>query len=270
MKTRLAVLTVLTLVTMQLRAAETAALPEPGPEEGGLRMRLVVAPRTDPGREGYDVRVDLLNTSERAITLRTAWEYEEAGDLKDYIEAATSIECVPTVQRWMGQIMQGHRKAPQLKHVLNPGSVLSARWQTEGRRLKNRVTNPLDAQNPELPLPGLYSVHATVKIIADERTVPLRSNEQLVSVGRSRAMPKSTYGQLFQVEADLKTASLSLGSLQKTEPGDQFEYNSMVGHGRLTVTTVTPTYSIGKLEVLSPTNRTTQLNGMGVTLVQKK
>lgn len=270
MKTRLSVITLLILVTMQLRAAETAPLPEPGPEEGGLRMRLVVAPWTGTGREGYDVRVDLLNASERSITLRTAWEYEEVGDLNDYIEAATSIECVPAVQRWVGQIMQGHRKGPQLKHVLNPGEVFSARWQTEGRRLKNRVTNPLDAQNPELPLPGLYSVHAMVKVIADERAVPLRSNEQLVSVGGSRAMPKSTHGALFQVEPDLKTASLNLGSLQKIEPGDQFEYNSMVGHGRLTVTTVQPTYSIGKLEVLSPTNRTTQLNGMGVTLVQKK
>ena len=270
MKTQPPILTLLVLLTMPLPAAETAALPEPGPEDGGLRMRLVVAPRTNTGKEGYQVRVDLLNTSERAITLHTAWKNDEAGDLKDYIDAATSIECVPAVQRWMGQVTQGRRKAAQPEHVLKPGQVLSVRWQTEGRRLKNRVTDPLDVQNPELPLPGLYSIHATVSVIADGRTVPLRSNEQLVSVGGSRAMPKSTFGQLFQVEAEGRTALLSLGSMQKIEPGDLFEYNTMAGHGRLTVTTVKPTCSIGKLEVLSPTNKTPQLDGMGVTLVQRK
>jgi len=59
MKTRLLILTLLFLVTLNLRAAEPAALPEPGPEDGGLRMRLVVVPRTDASNEGYDARVDL-------------------------------------------------------------------------------------------------------------------------------------------------------------------------------------------------------------------
>ena len=98
MNIRLQIPALLILVTLHLRA-EIAALPEPGPEDGGLRMRLVVVPRTDAGKDGYDVRMDLLNTSERAITLRAGWESEEGGDLKDYIEAATSIECVPAVRR---------------------------------------------------------------------------------------------------------------------------------------------------------------------------
>jgi hypothetical protein len=95
MQSRLLILTLLILVTLHVRAAETAALPEPGPEDGGLRMRLVVAPRTDTGQEGFDVCVDLLNTSERAITLRAGWRHADAGDLNDYIDAATSIDCVP-------------------------------------------------------------------------------------------------------------------------------------------------------------------------------
>src|ERR1035437_5013439 len=113
MKTRIPILALLVLVASHLSAAENTALPEPGPENGGLRMRLMVASRTDTSKEGYEVRVDLLNTSERTITLRAAWEYEEAGDLKDYIDAATSIECVPAVQRWMGQIREVPRQAPQ-------------------------------------------------------------------------------------------------------------------------------------------------------------
>ena len=161
-----------------------------------------MAPRAERGKEGYEVRVDLLNTSERAITLRAGWRNDDAGDLKDYIDAATSIECVPPVRRWMGGVIVGRRKSPQPEQVLEKGAVLSVRWQTQGRHLKNRVTNPNEVQNPEFPFPGLYSVHATLNVITSERTVPLRSNEQLVSVGGSRALPKSTLGQLAQVEAD--------------------------------------------------------------------
>jgi hypothetical protein len=216
------------------------------------------------------VRVDLLNTSERAITLRAAWKYEETGDLKDYIDAATSIECVPAVRRWTGQIMAERRKSPQPEQALKPGVVLPVRWLTEGRHLKNRVVDPFTVQNPEFPLPGLYSVHATLTVIIGERSVRLRSNEQLVSVGGSRVMPKSTFGQLFQVEADGKTALLSLGSLHKIETGDQFEYHTMREQGKLIVTTVNPDFSIGKLEVLFPTNGTPPARGMEVTLHQKK
>ena len=104
MKTRNLILALLILVTPYLRAAETAALPEPGPEDGGLRMRLAVTPRTDTTNDGYEVRVDLLNVSDRAITLRAGWTRDDAGDLKDYIDAATSMECVPAVRRWMGGV----------------------------------------------------------------------------------------------------------------------------------------------------------------------
>lgn len=270
MKTRLLILTLLFLVTLNLRAAEPAALPEPGPEDGGLRMRLVVVPRTDASNEGYDARVDLVSTSEQPITLRAGWGGENEGDVKDYIDAATSIECVPAVQRWMGQVGMGHRKSPQPEQVLKPGAVFSVRWQTEGRHLKNRVTNPTVVHNPEFPFPGLYSVHATVHVITSEGTVALRSNEQLVPVGGSRVMPKSTLGQLSHVEADGKRAMLSLGSLQKIKPGDQFEYKFMSAQGKLTVTTVKPDYSWGNLEVIFPTNGTPPARLTEVTLIQKQ
>src|SRR5437763_11871212 len=124
------ILTLIILVAPLMRAAETSALPEPGPEDGGLRMRLVVVPRIETHKEGYDVRVDLLNTSERAITLRAGWEHDEEGDVKDYINAATSIECVPAVRRWVGGVRQGHRKSPQPEQLIEKGAVLSLRWQT--------------------------------------------------------------------------------------------------------------------------------------------
>ncbi len=268
MKTRF--LTLLTLATLQLHAADTAPLPEPGPEDGGLRMRLIATPRTDAGKEGFDVRVDLLNTTARAITLRAGWTRDDAGDLKDYIDAATSIECVPAVAKWMGGVQMTYRKAPQPEQVIKPGEVLTVRWQTEGRHLKNRVTNPNEVQNPEFPFAGLYSVHATVNVITTDRTVMLRSNEQLVSVGGSRAMPKSTLGELWQVDADAKTAMLGLGSLHKVEPGDQFEHLTKGDYWKLIITKVEPTYSTGNLEMLRPARLTPPARGMEVTLIQKK
>lgn len=270
MKKQLTTLTLILLVTLHVQAAETAALPEPGPEDGGLRMRLVVAPRADTGKEGFDVRVDLLNTSERSITLRAGWTDDEAGDLKDYIDAATSIECVPAVRRWMGGVRVGQRKLPQPEQVLEKGAVLSVHWQTEGRHLKNRVTNPNEVQNPELRFPGLYSVHATVKVITSEGTVQLRSNEQLVPVGGSHAMPRSTLGRLLEVAVDGKTALVSLGSLQKIKPGDQFQYSSKLEQGTLTVTAVKPDFSMGKLEILFPSNAAPPVRGTEVTLIEKK
>ena len=269
MKTLPPICTLLILVTLHVRAADNAAQPEPGPEDGGLRMRLEVAPRTDTVKEGYDVRVDLLNTSERSITLRAGWTRDDAGDVKDYIDAATSIECFPAVLRWMGGVPEGRRQTPQPEEVLKPGAVLSVRWQTEGWHLKNRVTNANEVQNPEFPFPGLYSVHGTLHIVANERTVALRSNEQLVPVGGSRGLPKSTLGQLLQVDAEGKTALLGLGALQKIEPGDQFEHNSKGGSWKLTITKVEPSYSVGTLEWKSEARLTPPVRGSQVTLVKK-
>lgn len=94
----LPLLTLLVAVALPLWAAEAVTQPEPGPEDGGLRMRLLVVPRTDILEGGYEVRVDLINVSDRALALRAGWTGDDAGDLKDYLDAATSIECVPAVQ----------------------------------------------------------------------------------------------------------------------------------------------------------------------------
>ena len=258
----------LILTTLPLQAAETEALP--GPENRGLRLRLAVAPRAEAGREGFDVRVDLLNTSCRAITLRAAWPDDDVGDLKDYIEATTSIECFPAVRRWSGGVLRRERTSPQPEHVLEAGAILSVRWQTEGRRLKNRVTNPNEVQNPEFPYPGLYSVHATLNVITKEGAVLLRSNEQLVPVGGSHAMPKSTLGHLLQVETDWSTAIVDLGARQKVEPGDQFEHLSKGDSWQLTIVKVEPNHSLGKLEMRSPGRLDPPIRGAEVTLMRKK
>jgi hypothetical protein len=69
------------------------------------------------------------------MTLRAGWRNDDAGDVKDYIEAATSIESVPAVSPWIGGVRKTRRTLPQPEYLLNAGEVLSVRWQTQGRHL---------------------------------------------------------------------------------------------------------------------------------------
>jgi hypothetical protein len=156
--------------------------------------------------------------------------------------------------------MLPYRTTPQPEYLLKAGQVLSVGWHSEGRRLKSKVTDPNRVQNPEFPFPGLYSVHALLKIDTGDRTLLLRSNEQLVSIGGSRESPKHSYGQLLGVDADTKIATLGLGSLHKIEAGDEFQIRTgMTDFWKLTITQVAPESSTGGLESLpraglNPTN----------------
>lgn len=118
-------------------------------------------------------------------------------------------------------------------------------------------------------------MHATLDVITSERTVWLRSNEQLAPVGGSRAMPKHTVGQLLQVQGEKKTAMVGLGSLHKIESGDQFEIGHPKGmHWKLTITHVEPRLSSGTLELLTrstyPPYSNPPLPNMEATLIRRK
>ena len=148
MKSRLLLLlALLFFAALRPGLAEPAAL-EPGPENGGLRLRLTVVPNA----EGFEVRVELVNVSKQAIILRADWRGRggQNGDLQAFVEAATSIETDPPITPWMGQVMQGPAPSPQPEQVLAAGDVLALSWKTLGRHLKNGVTDPLTVQ-PRVP-----------------------------------------------------------------------------------------------------------------------
>ena len=267
------------LTPLAMGCGDDPALPEPGPESGGLRMRLVVAPRTDAGAEGYDVRLELINVSGQATILRSDWGglRGDGGDLQAYVEAAASIETYPPIEPWIGQVMVGTPKSPEPEHVLPAGETLTLKWQTDGRRLKNKVTDPNAVQNPEFPTPGLYAVHATVVLPITDRTVLLRSNEQLVRVGGSVALPKHTYGALSFVDAEKKIAQVNLGSLHRIEMGDEFRIGFRMGDlWKLTISKVELGNSTGSLELLPPVSANPArpapvlpVRGMSATLIPK-
>jgi hypothetical protein len=267
------------LLTPLLRALAESP-PEPGPESGGLRMRLVVTPRSEIGKDGYDVRLDLINVSGDAIILRADWGGLRGsdGDLQAFVEAATSIETWPVIAPWIGQVAVGTPKSPEPEQVLPAGETLTLKWQTDGRRLKNKVSDPNAVQNPEFPTPGLYSVHATLVLPITDRTVLLRSNEQLVPIGGSNALPKHTYGALTFVDPEKKTAQVNLGSLHKIELGDEFRIGYRMGDvWKLTVSKVELRESTGALDLLSPAGvnparqpLTPLASGLPATLIPKK
>jgi hypothetical protein len=233
-------------------SASTAEQPEPGPENSGLRLRLVVTPDAKSGKEGYDVRLDLLNSSKQDITLRANWWYEaDKGDVKDYLEGSVGIDAFPPCAIPGAQVPIGNRTSPQPRLVLKAGKVLPMSWHADGRRLKSREYAPSFAHNPELPFPGLYSVVATLKINRGDHDILLRSNEQLVPVGGSRAAPKFTRGPLWETSPTNQTARLGLGSLQQVEVDDEFRIEiGRMQVWKLTITNVAPESSYGRLVLM--------------------
>lgn len=153
------------LVEFAFFAEAEPALPEPGPERGGMRLRLMVSPEPQLTNEAYRVRLDVLNVTDQSITLVAEWPHEnDRGDFSEYLESEVSIETFPEIIRWMGQSWVGHRESPQPQYTLDAHKTLTLEWTTVGKRLKNKVTHILYTKNPIFPTDGLYSVHATVKL----------------------------------------------------------------------------------------------------------
>jgi hypothetical protein len=237
---------------LTLQAPAEVAAPEPGPEAGGMRLRLLVTPKPDGGNEGYDVQMDLISVSREAIPLRLkARTSRTQGNFTELLEAGASIESYPAIEPWMGQLQGefGEKPEPKPDYTLNAGEMVTVKWHAPARHLKNKVSNPLEVQDPEFAENGLYSIHASLVLEVKGRPVLLRSNEQTIAVGGSQALPKHTYGVLRDASRKDNTAMLGLGSLHKVAVGDQFLIRTgLIGMSwTLTITQLGDEYSYGTL-----------------------
>jgi len=206
-------------------ASAGEALPEAGPENGGLRLRLLVSTRTGATNETYSVRADLFNVTDQPLMVAADWPYDsDKGEFKDYFESAVSIETTPKIMSWGVQVMMDNRKTPQPTVVLQPKGTLSAEWESSGRRLKNKLTRPYEVRNPYFPTDGLYTVHAELKVRVSgaDQPILLRSNEQSVPVGGDSRSPKFPLATVTAVSEDTKLATIDLGSLHGIEVNDEF------------------------------------------------
>ena len=201
------------------RDTESETLPQPGPENAGLRLRLVVTSERVSNEDVHHVRLDLINATDQELTVSTDWPHENEGDFEEYFESATSIHTYPEVMDSGIQVLRDTRESPQPRHTISAQEMLTVQWTTHGRQLKNKVTRPTDNPNPSFPSAGLYSVHAGFAVPVDSgaagdiRPVVLRSNEQLVSVGGSMHAPKQAVVQVYNVAADHSTCEIGVGSI---------------------------------------------------------
>ena len=221
------------------------------------------------------MQADLQNASGEIITLHALhWRSERhEGGFQEYLESALSIESYPAIEPWLGQVMAELPGAvAEQEYTLKAGETLSVKWQTTGRHLKNKVSNPLQVQNPEFTQSGLHSVHASIIIMTAGGPVRLFSNEQLVPFGGSREAPKHTYGPLWWTDEPTRTATLGLGSLDKVVQGDRFLIQSgTIGRTwTLIITNVETSESSGRLEPsrVNPTP-TFPSRGTYAALIQK-
>lgn len=237
-------------------SARAENAPEPGPENGGLRLRFRVTPRPGQGGQaGFDVQLDVLNVSQQNIRLQTAWESNDAGDVPEYLQAIAELETMPVFAPEHGATgAMEARTEPQRTYDLKAGESLPLRWNASGRRLKNtsgeRAVSILGS-NPQFEEPGLYSVRALLDVPTASGTVRLRSNEQLVSIGGSLRAPKPTAARIENVARNGQTARIDLGELDQVATGDQFEFLSKTSSWRITITESHRHSSEGTLELIS-------------------
>lgn len=247
MKTHIAAAAAIVLGLLVPRTAESQ-LPEPtrlarpstaGPIQAGLRLGYTVEARPLTMGEAFDVRVELINTTDRPLTLVSDWPHDQQGDFRDYVASATSIWTHPDIMVWGIQVMEDRREIAQSELTLGPHGTLSVTWTATNGRLKNHTIRPNTIRNPYFPSDGLYSTHAEllVRVVTakssdarpDEarhepahRSVLLRSNEQLVAIGESERAPKAAIATVQTVDLSAETAQIDLGTRHGLEVGDEF------------------------------------------------
>ena len=138
-------------------------LPEPGPENGGMRLRFIVVPERKGTSETYQVRLDVINVTDQPIRLMGDWPSDSnSGDYKEYLRSDVSFQMEPPIRKWPLQVGVAERKSPQPEYTLNAKETLTVEWKSSGRQLKNKEIHYHENHNPIFPTDGLYFVHATL------------------------------------------------------------------------------------------------------------
>lgn len=231
----------------------TELLPQAGPEQGGLRLRLTVSPVRHGSNESYTVRAELINVATNPLTVSALWAFDgDKGDFKDYFEAALSIETDPKIVLFAAQVVMDHRTTPQPTMVIPANGTVSLEWKSSGRRLKNKLTRPTEVMNPYFPTEGLFSVRAEFKVAVSglDQPVLLRSNEQLVPIGGSSRAPKASSARVIATAPEKNQATLDRGALNGVEAGDKFLVRTgFADFWLLTVTSVEDRWSTAVMKI---------------------
>ena len=223
-------------VVLTLAATARAQTPEPGPENGGLRLKFVIV--QNERRGSHTMNLELLNTGAKPVVLIGMWDYEnDKGDYAAWFKDSVAFVTYPEVQPELFQTAGMERKSPQPTCELKPGKSMSVSWPADGDKLREDVCVP--GTTPIFPSAGLYGIRASIPVLTKDGMVLLVSNEQSMEVGGVRTLPKFATGHVRSVNKDKNTVCIDLGSIQKIEKGDVFRIRvSLEASWQLTITNV--------------------------------
>jgi hypothetical protein len=217
------------LLLVPVLAVAEDQLPEPGPENKGLRLRLLVENDISMVDE-HTVSVEILNVSDKAITL-----VGSAGvkSFEDHLPGATTFNVYPAVLSHGFQIGVGDDPArPEV--TIMPAKSFLAKWPIKGRLLSAHHK----CWGLSFPTSGRFDIRAELtldlKVEGEVRPVidldnetrsriHIWSNSQPFVVGGSNKAPKGCVGTVIMGDAEKKTVFLDgLGTFNDTQPGDRF------------------------------------------------
>ena len=200
-----------------------------GPVNHGLRLGLQVRDADS------DIQLRLKNVSDRPITLVTQWTYErENAGYVAYAHKSTEIIFHPPLWGIPAQSGGTFRKSPQQTYKLDPGAHLQ--WKG-----KKHITDPED-----LHCAGLYQVSAKLTVMSQAKEqILLYSNTEPFEMFGSDKMPKHSWTNVSSVNAEMKRASINLGSNHGIVIGDVFQLGIMGNRWRMIVSEVGNTWGSG-------------------------
>lgn len=241
---------VLLLLGMNSRSSSEIGLL--GPEVDGLRMGLRITTRNIKGEDAYDVRIRILNTGSRPVTLVGPAAYEgKDNNYAEWLKAEMCFITFPELLPPSAQTIGAMRESPNPQTTIRPGEEFTVSWSSQGRHLKSE-----DYYNttPYFPSDGLYGVRARVLLGTKEgQEILLHSNEQAMCVGGSVALPKYGVAQVLRRDEEKQQVVLSLGSRHRIAKGDRFRVPGRFPSGwMLTVTEVNISSSRATAERTGP------------------
>ena len=232
---------------------------EAGPENGGLRLRLIIEQAADAKNDERKIRLELMNVSDKEVELVAHEFYEEDGDYADFFRSDVVFDTFPPVMQDSAQTTGFERKSPQPRLTLKPDESLTDEWKESGRRLK-MPDGMLDAhynKAPTFPSVGLYGVKARITVVtAKGKRLLLVSNEQQLSVRGSKSMPKYAVARIVSTNEEMESLSIDLGSDKGIEPGDKFTTTYNLGTSwRITIRNVSSIHAEGTVEPIHRADR---------------
>jgi len=234
------------LIPVLVGANPPVTLPDPGPENGGLCLRLIITPERDVG--SHMIAVELQNTGPKVVTLIGEWDCEEdRGDYEAFFAKRVAFSTCPEVQPESFQTAGRERHAQQPRYKLAPGKSLVVSWKAQGDQI--REDSPFPGTTPVFPGPGLYGVRASIVVVTKEGgRVLLISNEQTMAVGGVRSLPKYATAHVVSTAKDKNLVTLDVGSDKKIAKGDTFVIRwGLQASWRVTVVKVYPWGSDGSV-----------------------